>query len=132
MSKVLNISTVVFALTFLVSSVAVAQTTFTIDFQGPTVSLLTPDSFFGVPISEGDILTTAPTVPILPGLYPPAPGLLPPPGIVIFAGGLGVAPGPAGISEVDAMSYGRDILPDASNDPDMFALLFSVDEFAIG
>jgi Beta-propeller repeat/Thrombospondin type 3 repeat len=107
-------------------------TTFSIDFQGPTIATL--DSFFASPITEGDILTTAP--PRRPGPNPPLPGIgVVPPGTMVgaaasaagsFAGGLGIVPGPGGCVEVDALSYGADVLNPASSG------FFSVDEFAAG
>jgi hypothetical protein len=102
--------------------------TFSIDLQGPTVGM--PDSFFGAPITEGDILTAFPPGP--PGPNPPAFGPLPPPGLEVgaiagapgvFPGGLGIVPGIFGFVEVDALSYGRD---------QGTRLQFSVDEFAAG
>ncbi len=83
-----------------------AQTTFSIDYRGPTKGLPA-----GIPITEGDILA--------PATFFPAPGPLPPPVIVIPHGpapiGLGLPGGPAcappGIpcaDEVDALSYGLD------------------------
>jgi hypothetical protein len=110
---------------------AFAEPTFSVDFQGPTASvppLL--DGFFGVPITEGDILTTAPPGP--PGPNPPLPGPLPSPGIEVGAlagavgavpGGLGIVPGAPGLVELDALSYGRD---------QGIQLYFSVDEHAFG
>lgn len=83
-----------------------AQTTFSIDYRGPTKGV-----FAGIPITEGDILA--------PATFFPAPGPLPPPVILIPHGpapiGLGLPGGPAcappGIpcgDEVDALSYGLD------------------------
>jgi hypothetical protein len=103
--------------------------TFSVDFQGRTVQAAVLDSFFGVPITDGDILT--PTLPGPPGPNPPSFGLLPPPGIEIgsLPGAIGVVPGGLGIftglffTELDALSYGRD-----GGD----TLYFSVDEFASG
>jgi hypothetical protein len=102
--------------------------TFSIDVQGPTAGA--PDSFFAVPITEGDILT--PALPGLPGPNPAAFGPLLPPGIEVGAlpgaagavgGGLGIVPGFSGFVELDALSYGRDRGT---------RVLFSVDEFASG
>jgi len=97
--------------------------TFSIDFQGPSAGA--PDGFFGLPITEGTVLTTA--VPGAPGPNPAAPGPLPAPGTVLYGAApttsLGVTP-PAGFGgEIDALSYGRD---------QGGQLLFSVDEFATG
>lgn len=113
----------------LVGASAVAQApTGSIDFQGPSIGA--PDGFFGLPITEGDILTTGAPGP--PGPNPLLPGPLPPPGIEIGAlagaagavpGGLGIVPGLFGFVELDALSYGQD-----QGDQ----LLFSVDEFATG
>ncbi|MFP8876019.1 MAG: PEP-CTERM sorting domain-containing protein [Myxococcota bacterium] len=93
--------------------------TFSIDLQGPSIGLA--DSFAGLPIDQGTILTTAP--PGAPGPNPALPGPLPAPGMM--APGPFLPPTPLGavVGEVDAFSYGRD---HGSN------LLFSVDEFAIG
>jgi len=92
---------------------AVAQPTYSITFDGPTIGLL--DSFGGVPITEGDVLTPAG----------------PPPGIVIPVGaaGLGVAPTPGGFVEVDALSYG---LENFGAPQGLHQWYFSVDEFAVG
>jgi hypothetical protein len=112
---------------------ALAQApTFSIDFQGPMIGF--PDSFVGAPITEGDILTTA--LPGPPGPNPPLPLIGPlPPGTMVgafpgapgsFPGGLGILPGLFGCVEVDALSYGLDVLTAIS-----FGF-FSVDEFAAG
>ena len=112
----------------LAAGAASAEPTFSIDFQGPSLGI--PDGFFGVPVTDGDILTTSPPGP--PGPNAPLPGPLPPPGIEIgalpgavgaVAGGLGILPGAPGLLELDALSYGRD-----QGDQ----LFFSVDEFAAG
>jgi hypothetical protein len=108
---------------------ATMEMTFSVDFQGPTVFGGALDSFFGVAITDGDILTPAPPGP--PGPNLPLLGPLPPPGIEIgsLPGAVGVVPGGLGIlpgmilTEVDALSYGRD-----GGD----TLYFSVDEFAAG
>jgi hypothetical protein len=86
---------------------APAQTTFSIDYKGPTIGV--PGPF---PMTEGDIL--------MPVTGFPAPGPLPPPIVAIPGGpGLGLPawPGcvghPPGIAcgvEVDALSYGIDTL----------------------
>jgi hypothetical protein len=116
------------AVTLVGTPVMAQAPTGSIDFQGPSVG--TPDGFSGVPITEGDILTT--TLPGPPGPNPLLPGPLPPPGIEIGAlpgapgvipGGLGIFPGLFGLVELDALSYGQD-----QGDQ----LLFSVDEFAAG
>ena len=116
------------ALIFSVAPALAQAPTYSIDFQGSTAGM--PDGFFGAPITEGDILTTA--VPGPPGPNPAAPGPLPPPGTEVGAlpgapgvvpGGLGILPGAFGFVELDALSYGKD----AGGE-----LLFSVDEFATG
>lgn len=108
---------------------AVAQPTFSIDFQGPTPGAAGGFGF-GV-ITEGDILTTP--LPAAPGPNPPVPGPFAiAPGIEIGAvpaapgavpGGLGLLVVAPGVVEVDALSYGRDM---------GVMLHFSVDEFAVG
>lgn len=114
----------------LVAAPALAQQrpTFSIDFQGPTAGQ--PDAWLSSPITEGDILTTAPPGP--PGPNPARPAPPPPPGIMVgalagaagsFPGGLGIIPGGLGFVELDALSYGRDAGVE---------LFFSVDEFATG
>ena len=55
--------------------------TFSIDLQGPTIGL--PDSFSGIPIDEGSILTPFPPGP--PGPNPAVPGPLPPPGMMVHS-----------------------------------------------
>jgi hypothetical protein len=106
--------------------------TFSIDSQGPMVGVL--DSFVGFPITEGDVLTTA--LPGPPGPNPPLAGIgIVPPGTEVGAGpgapgivpgGLGIFPGVFGCVEIDALSYGRDVLNATS------VGAFSVDEFASG
>lgn len=98
--------------------VAVAQPTYSIDFQGPTAGVAPPG-----PVLEGDILTPIP------------PGMLPPPAVVIPAGppgvGLGIVPTPTGFWEVDALSYGTDFrIRQQTGAP--LGWSFSVDEFAVG
>lgn len=112
------------------------EITFSIDWQGPAAAgpgpgFGIPDSFFGFPLDEGQILT--PGLPGPPGPNPEFPGPLPPPGIMIDSapgspvgtvpGGLGILPSPLMGVEVDALSYGRDRGR---------RLVFSVDEFASG
>ena len=110
--------------------------TFSIDFQGPTIGL--PDSFSGIPINEGAILTPFPPGP--PGPNPPVPGPLPPPGMMVNSmpppapstgRDLGLIPTPLGYKELDALSYGGDPL-DRPLPYDKISHVFSVDEFAIG
>ncbi len=121
--------------------------TFSVDYQGPTAGS-TPvalsgigDSFAGTAIDGGAILTTTPPGP--PGPNPPLPGPLPAPGIVVDSTAVpGTAPfGHLGLVtdrvEVDALSYGRDLVsqlfssPDANFGPGNVPV-FSVDEFAAG
>lgn len=108
---------------------------FSIDFQGPTSTAGTLDSFVAAPISPGDILTTGffgfpgPNS-TAAGIGPFAPGrmvgaLTGDPGS--FPGGLGVVPGGCPDPEVDALSYGYD---SAFGAPE--AGYFSVDEWATG
>jgi hypothetical protein len=114
---------------------AFAQTTFSIDFGGPTKGV--PDTCAGVPITEGDILVPVTGVPapgplpppciaISGGFGPPAPGL----GLFLHPACIGSPPGAACGVEVNALSYGLDgpampLMPPGS-------WFFSVDEFAIG
>ena len=126
----------VFATTLILSTGASAGTiTFSIDFQGPTIGV--PDSFSGIPIDEGSILTPFPPGP--PGPNPAAAGPLPPPGMEIHSTApaapvtgrqLNITPTSLGYVEVDALSYGRDPLDTPS--PRRQFHVFSVDEFAIG
>jgi hypothetical protein len=113
--------------------------TFSVDNQGPTASIGIPDSFYGIPIDGGDILTPFPPGP--PGPNPPAAGPLPPTGEFITnppvggpTVGLNIAPGQFGPVELDALSYGHDPVdvpfPDQLKHPLYYA--FSVDEFAVG
>jgi hypothetical protein len=130
----MNGKTILACLTLLavLPAVSSAQTlqgmTFSIDFQGPTIAV--PDSFTGMPIDEGCILTPIPPGP--PGPNPPAPGPLRPPGMVVgstppkfgtYGRTLNLIPTPLGYMEVDALSYGRDLRE---------VLYFSPDEFAVG
>ncbi|MDA1266228.1 MAG: hypothetical protein O2816_14195 [Planctomycetota bacterium] len=112
------------------SAPAAAQMTFTIDWHGPTIGM--PDSFGGVPITEGDLLMAPGGVPAIGPL--PVPGI----GMPHGAGGLGLLPGcighPGGTPchvEVDAISIGKTgTLADFGIDPG--SLWFSVDEYAGG
>ncbi|MFQ5655568.1 MAG: hypothetical protein ACE5GW_12665, partial [Planctomycetota bacterium] len=111
-----------------------AQPTYSIDFESPTISL--PDFTAGIPITEGDILGThllvggpPPLIVITAGFFPPAsPAGL---GLPQYQQALGHAPGVQGAVEVNALSYGMDVLIDA-NMPVTIAWTFSVDEWAIG
>ena len=112
--------------------------TFSVDFQGPTAGHVpgpftgTPDSWAGVRIDEGSILT--PGYPSAPGPNSPSAGPLPTPGVMVTAvnSAVGSVPGGLGIQtaspfkavELDALSYGRD--------SQKGRLFFSVDEFASG
>ena len=128
----------------LLASTAMGQgvpqlTVFGIDWLSPTVSL--PDSFGGVPITEGDLL--------LPQTLLPAFGPLPQPGITESAGALapfglnlalhavsvGHPGGTPGRVEVDAISHGLDrrierIVPGAVAPLSRYA--FSVDMWSRG
>lgn len=116
--------------TLVAAPLATAQTTFSIDYQGSTISVV--DSFTATPITDGDILTTATAFPVL--------GPVPTPGILISGGpaGLGIPshpgcvghlPGvPCGI-EVDALSFGVDARVQGAP---LERWWFSVDEDAFG
>ncbi len=104
------------------SSLGFGQMVFSIDWHGPTNGI--PDSWLGMPITEGDLLSPATGMPAL--------GPLPPPGIAIPAGpgGMGIMtyPGPV---ELDAVSFGMDYpMSNGSSYPGDYA--FSTDEFAVG
>ena len=112
------------------SGAALAQTTFSVDLQGPTVTAGVPDAFFGMPIGGADILSAA--VPGSP-IGSPALGPLPPPGMVVQGGppiappvgvrSLGLVAGTGMTPELDAISYVYD---------EGAFVHFSVDEFAQG
>lgn len=119
--------------------VAQAQPTFSIDWHSPLVGV--PDSCFGIPMTEGDILAVA------LNFGPPAPGPLPPPCVVISGGfgppvpglmlpmhpmTLGHPAGVMGMVEVDAYSYGTDYAPKPGITHTFVDWYFSVDEFATG
>jgi hypothetical protein len=101
-----------------------------------------PDTCFGIPITEGDIL-------VPPFFAPPMPGPLPPPCLAISGGmgppapGLSMFPHPAAIGhpagmpgfvELDALSYGTDRVPRSTATAvlRLYDWYFSVDEFATG
>lgn len=130
------------ALTGVISHSAGAQPVYSIDWHGPPKGTA---SFFGIPITEGDLLVPVsafgppaffPTVGPLPpvaiavsgGFGPPAPGLALP----LHPGAMGLPPGVMGMVELDAVSYGTDypITPlDTAAD---VIWTFSVDEYATG
>ena len=93
----------------LLASPAAAQMTFSIDWHGPTVGV--PDTFGGVPITEGDLLMAAPGVPALGPL--PVPGIAyphGPAGLGLFPGCVGHPGGTPCVVEVDALSLGQTVL----------------------
>lgn len=106
-----------------------AQPTYSIDWQSPTKGM--PDSIFGFPITEGDLLTFPPGAPpaivavagFVP-VVPPVPGLFLP----FYMPGVSV-PGVPGMVEVDALSFGADFRLDPGQ-PHLW--YYSVDEFATG
>jgi len=110
---------------------------FSIDFQGPTISI--PDSFLGVPITEAEILMAPPPFFPLPGPVPPpsvcvwgGPGSPTPDlGLAMWPNAVGHPPGVAGMVEVDALSFGADFNWDPAV-PWMAFWAFSVDELAWG
>ncbi len=106
-----------FATLVSVSTLAGAQTTFSIDFRAPLKG--TPDTCGGAPLTEGDILGSV--NPIHPPCVAnwPSIGPLPPPSIRESGGfgglglpahppAVGLPAGVPGMVEVDALSYGRD------------------------
>jgi hypothetical protein len=117
-----------------------AQPTFSVDFQGPVQGA---PAFIpaGLPICEGDILVAP--------FGAPAPGPLPAPSIVARPGpaagpppplpNLGLLPFPPGpigpglprLVEIDALSYGTDLMLTPAPMP-MRVWTFSVDEYAAG
>lgn len=109
--------------------------TFSVDWHGPTVGA--PDSMFGFPITEGDVLRPAPGFPAfgpLPapaiqfsGGFAPVPGL----GLAFHAPCVGHAGGTPCRVEVDALDYGRSRLLQPGM-PLKGAVHFSVDRFALG
>lgn len=123
------------ALLFLVPALAAPaaaqDVVFSIAWQGPTVGV--PDTFGGVPITEGDLLTPAPGG--SPTLGPlPAPGIARPHG----PAGLGLLPGCVGhpggtpcFVEVDALSTGNAPLV-SPNGFGPAAISWSTDEYAMG
>ncbi|MCA8980851.1 MAG: hypothetical protein H6831_05530 [Planctomycetes bacterium] len=121
------------------SSSAQAQFQFSVDYFGPTIA--TPDSAFGAPITEGDVLFPMTLLPAYGPLLPPSidraagPGGLPPLdlGLAGYAGCAGHPPGVACTVEVDALSHGRDNPMDPAVPYPIASLIwFSVDRFAVG
>jgi hypothetical protein len=125
------------------AGIAQAQISFSIDYLGSTVSL--PSTCPGLPITPGDILTPASGAPCQPSSA--VVGGLPPPSILIPGGvatpiGLGIpsvgictgAPGGTPCpAELDALSYGRDMIQNsAGTGLGKANIFFSVDEFAVG
>ncbi len=109
--------------------------TFSVDAQGPTVTTLRPDGFYGIGILGTDILT--PALPGPPGPNPPSMGPLPAPGEFIVNPPFPPVPGlniNSASVELDAMSFGRDPMdvPFPNQLPNPLYYVFSVDEFAIG
>ena len=110
---------------------AMGRPTFSIDAQGPTITL--PDGFGSPLIINGHDILSAPVAPPIgtpmPGPFATAPGIFIPgtPGFGIsptpFTKPLGATTPPFHLAELDALSYGRDR-------GDVW--YFSVDEFAIG
>ncbi|MCA8959325.1 MAG: hypothetical protein KDC38_02380 [Planctomycetes bacterium] len=107
--------------------------TYSVDYQGPTIGL--PDAATGTPITEGDILGATlvplaiPPIVISGGFGPPMPGL----GLPLHPPAVGHLPGIPGGVEVDALSFGFDVMDDPSLPMWIpLAWAFSVDEFAVG
>lgn len=118
-------------------SAALAQPTFSVDFQGPPKGF--PDFMFGFPITEGDILMPPfgvpaigplppPAIFISAGFGPPAPGLALP----MWPGAIGLPPGVPGFVELDALAYGTDFPVSPAFPPNQLMWFFSVDEWAVG
>jgi hypothetical protein len=109
-----------------------SQPTYSIDYE--SISISSPDFTFLVPLTEGDLLAThflpgvaPPTLATSGGFGPPFLGL----GLPVHPGAIGHPPATFGVVEVDALSYGRDMVQDPAF-PTPFAWCFSVDEFAVG
>lgn len=123
---------------FALTAGAIAQPMFSIDWRGPPIGA--PDACFGVPITEGDLLTTplwgpprpgplpTPCIAISGGFGPPAPGLALP----LHPPAIGHPPGVPGMVEVDAISFGTDYAPKQGANHKYVKWYFSVDEFAVG
>ena len=116
-------ASLIFGALSLTSTPAEAQMRFSIDIRGYTTGA--PNSFTGIPIKGGDLL-----VPMSADRRP-AMGPLPTPGTHIPEGpmGLGLT---ANINEVDALSYGMDMLLDDGTELNLGRIWFSVDEWATG
>ena len=137
LSKQCLLGCAVASMAFTTSLQGQVRPTFSIDMQsqyngnapGPNTGVA--DSFFGIGIDEGSILTPALFGPLGPN---PAGPPMPPPGLMVgglpgsggsVPGGLGINPSPFGFPamELDALSYGHDL---------GIQLMFSVDEWAGG
>src|SRR5438552_382288 len=114
-----------------------AQPVYSVTWQGPPKGM---PSFFGFPITEGDLLVPpppaflpmfgampAPAVSVSAGFGPPAPGL----GLLMGPPAMGIPAGMPGGVEVDALSYGTDFPIGPAMPPGSFIWAFSVDEFAV-
>lgn len=121
------------------TALASAQTQFSVDYRGPTISV--PDSAWFSPITEGDVLLPFGGVPaygppVTPRIDKAAgPGGVVPLdlGLVGYATCVGHAPGVPCTIEVDALSHGLDNPMDpAFFYPPVGMLRFSVDEYATG
>lgn len=101
-----------------------AQVIFSIDSHGPTIGL--PDSLYGLPITEGDLIFPASEVPAFGPMTTPGIGLVAgPPGAHL---GLATYPN---LVEVDAFSLGFDY-PLTQSSANAGDYVFSTDEFAVG
>ena len=123
----------------LTTALASAQTQYSIDYRGPTISA--PDSAWFSPITEGDVLLPFGGVPaygppVLPRIDKAAgPGGLVPInlGLAGYAACVGHPPGMPCTVEVDALSHGLDNPMDPLFPyPPVGMLRFSVDEYATG
>lgn len=103
------LSALALALSLTIPGRSQAQPSYSIDFQSPTSTF----------VNAGDVLTNV------------GAGQVPNPAVVIQAGsaGLGIVPTPLMISELDALSFGTDLMLTPST---QVRWEFSVDEFAMG
>jgi hypothetical protein len=114
-----------------------AQPVFSITWHGPPKGM---PSGFGPPITEGDLL-----IPGLPPTFAPAfaampvpaivvPGGFGPPGLALplYPGAVGLGPGVPGFVELDAVSFGTDLLLRPGAPATSLIWAFSVDEFSVG